>query len=149
LPRARHDLSFTAEGEHRLRLRDLNPTRFVYLMIVVGNVTAAVLEQEEVDAFVESNPLRLSISANVPIFDLLERSDDFRVDPRLLAHLASCCLDRRFSLVHDPLGQLPSPFRTHAHDRDFDDLSVGRPPVDDAASGHLLHRRQPRPRHAR
>jgi len=140
--RVRHHLSLALEDEHCLCLPKLQPSCFVDLAIMVGDVSAAVLEEKEVDSFVKAHPLRVSVGTHIPVLDLVEQRYDLRVDASLLTDLAYGCLRRGFSLVYNALRKLPPPLRTNAHEGDRDFLSVAGAPVHDAARGYLLNRRQ-------
>src|SRR5437762_822975 len=70
--RVRHHLSLALEDEHCLCLPKLQPSCFVDLAIMVGDVSAAVLEEKEVDSFVKAHPLRVSVGTHIPVLDLDE-----------------------------------------------------------------------------
>jgi len=89
LARARHDLAFAGECQHLLGFGEGNPARLVHFPIMVPNISALILEQEEVDVLVEADAISLPIGADVPVLDDLDRRDELRVDAGFFTDFAN------------------------------------------------------------
>src|SRR5262249_6877974 len=107
---ALHHPPFVRERQKCRRLGRTHPTRFVDLVIMVGDVARTVLEQEEVYPFVISHPLA-TMRGDVPVFDHVDRGDDVGLDACLLANLPGGRLFRRFAFLNESLRQLPAMLR--------------------------------------
>lgn len=71
------------------------------------------------DEFVETDWLS-SFLCNIPVFDLVNRPEQLRLDTGLLAHLAQGGRLGVLALVYQPLRKLPTSLRPNRDERDFD-----------------------------
>ncbi len=118
--RAPDHLALGGVAEGLLRLRQRDPARLLDLVVVVGDVTADVGEQEEAHRLADRAPV-----APIPVARLAELTHGLGNDPGLLANLA-------LGRLHGALTRIDVPLRQREHAR-----AVGR-----AASGddrdHLI-----------
>src|SRR5206468_12044138 len=117
LDRPAHRFSLTVEGKHLGCGVQWNPARFLHLEVVIGDVPAEVLEEEEMDELVKAYPLAAPIVADVPVFDDLERGDEPSVDAGFLAYFTNRGRFGCLAIVHDPFRQLPTSFGTDLYER--------------------------------
>jgi hypothetical protein len=116
---------------------------------VVLDVPLSILEKKEVDAFVKPHPLVSFVSADVPVFDRLERSHELTLNAGFLANLTDRSRFRSFPRLYEPFGQLPPVFGSDSHQSDLNGFLAAAAAINDATSGDLGYRLKSRARHTR
>lgn len=106
----------TLECKLRHCLGRRHPGGFVYFVVVIGNITAHILHQKEVDELVISYSLTIACCL-VPVFDFLEKLHDLSVETRFLANLTHSRGFRSFAFVYQTFRELPPRRGTNGNER--------------------------------
>src|SRR6266496_1141542 len=82
----RENFPLARESEHLFRVCRGNPAGLVYFMVVIGDITAQILHQEEMHKLVNAHSLGARLCL-IPVFDLVDRADQVGLDAGLFTNL--------------------------------------------------------------